>query len=114
MLTVLASGVLVADPRARTTAAGKAYATCLLRVPSDGGEAALCSVIIFNNDAVEALLSLAKGDSVAVTGRATLSTWTRNGEQHHGLAIVGERVMNAYQLEKRRSAQPRMAETVLP
>ena len=38
MLTILASGTLIQDPKARTSATGKHYATALLRVPCEDGD----------------------------------------------------------------------------
>lgn len=73
MLNVLCSGSLVSDPRDRTTPAGKSYATGQMRVPAEDAEAMLVSIIAFNADAVAALLGLAKGDAVAIAGRAKLT-----------------------------------------
>ncbi len=75
MLSVLASGTLVKDPKARTSAAGKPYATGTMRVPAENAEAVLVSVIAFNADAVAALLALSRGDSCAIAGRAKLTSW---------------------------------------
>jgi len=103
MLSILASGTLVRDPESRTSAAGKSYATAQLRVPTEGEAAVLVSVIAFSTTAVEALLAHAKGDTIAVTGRGKLTAWEKDGEQRHGLSVVVEGVLSAYQLEKRRS-----------
>lgn len=102
MLNVLASGVLVAQPQRRTSAAGKDYATCTMRVPVDGADAVLCSLIAFAPDAVDSLLALGKGDALAVAGRAKLSIWEKDGEQRHGLSVVVDQVLTMYQIEKRR------------
>lgn len=104
MLNVLAQGVLVSDPRERTTAAGKPYATGLLRVPAEDADAMLVSIIAFASDSVAALLALSKGDSCAVAGRAKLSTWEKDGEQKHGLSVVADRVLTVYAAGKARKA----------
>jgi len=70
MLSVLASGTLTRDPMECTSAAGKPYATALLRVPCEDADALHCSLIAFAPDVVRALMALAKGDSLAVAGRA--------------------------------------------
>lgn len=57
MLNVLASGTLVRDPVERTSATGKPCATALVRMPCDGEEALLCSVIAFRPAAVQGLLA---------------------------------------------------------
>ncbi len=102
-LAILATGTLVRDPEPRQSRAGKPYATALLRVPTDGEEAVLMSLIAFAADAVEALLAHAKGDSVAVTGRAKFTSWQKDGERRQGLSVTVEAVLSPYQLEKRRS-----------
>lgn len=51
-----------------------------------------------------ALLALQRGDSVAIAGRAKLSTWEKDGEQKHGLSVTADRVMSAYAAGKQRKA----------
>lgn len=104
MLSILASGTLVSDPKARQSVTGKTYATALLRVPSEDAEAMLVSVIAFNADAVAALLALSKGDSCSIAGRASLRTWDKDGEQRHGLSVTADRVLSAYAAGKARKA----------
>jgi single-stranded DNA-binding protein len=106
---VLAQGTLVADPQQRTSAKGTAYATAQLRVASDDGPI-LVSVVAFAGDAVAALTALGKGDSAAVTGRAKLTTWAgKNGEMNHGLSMIAEGVLSAYQVGKRRERTAHVA-----
>lgn len=102
MLSILASGTLVSNPRQRTTAAGKPYATASLRVPAEDSDAMLVSVIAFAADAVAALLALTKGDSVAIAGRAKLTSWEKDGEQKNGLSVVADKVLTVYQIDKKR------------
>ena len=104
MLSVLCSGTLVADPKSRTSAAGKAFATALVRVPAEEAEATLVSVIAFDASAVTAILALARGDAVAIAGRAKLSEWVKDGETKHGLSVTADKVLTAYQAGKQRKA----------
>ncbi len=101
MLAILASGTLVSDPVSRTSATGKA-STASLRVPAEDAEAMLVSIIAFHADAVAALLALQRGDSCAIAGRAKLTSWTKDGEEKHGLSVVADQVLTIYQIEKRR------------
>lgn len=101
-LAVLASGTLVRDPEARVSAAGKRYATALLRVPSEGEDAVLVSVVAYSNTALEARLAHERGDSIAVTGRAKLTSWEKGGEQRHGISVVAEAVLSPYQVGRRK------------
>ena len=104
MLSVLCSGTLVSDPKSRTSATGKAYATAQIRVPAEDADPMLVSVIAFNADAVQALLALQRGDSVAIAGRAKLTSWEKDGEQRHGLSVTADRVLTAYAAGKARKA----------
>jgi len=104
MLSVLCSGTLVSDPVSRTSAARKIYCTASLRTPVDGDEAMLASVIAFSDSAVAALLALSKGDSCSIAGRAKLSSWTKDGEERHGLSVVADKVLTAYQAGRARKA----------
>lgn len=102
MLAVLCTGTLIGAPRQRTTATGKPYATASMRVPAEAADAMLVSVIAFDAEAVAALLALAKGDSCAIAGRAKLSSWTKDGEEKHGLSVVADKVLTVYQIDKKR------------
>ncbi len=64
----------------------------------------MLSIITFNASAVQALLTLAKGDALAIVGRAKLSTWEKDGGEKHGLSVVADRVLTAYQAGKQRKA----------
>lgn len=103
MLSVLCTGTLTADPQRRMSAKGSAFATGLMRCPVEGEDAVLVSVITFSASAIEALLALGKGDSIACTGRAKLTEWTnKDGEQRHGISVTVERIMSSYSLDKKR------------
>ena len=102
MLSVLASGTLVADPVERTARTGRAYTTCSMRCPTDE-DAILISLIAFSDSARQALLPLRKGDAASIVGTAKLSSWEKDGEQKHGLSVIASQVLTAYMVEKRRS-----------
>jgi single-stranded DNA-binding protein len=102
-LHCMALGTLVADPVRRTSAAGKPFVTASLRVPCDGAEPFLASLIAFSQTAADALAQHGKGDALVVGGRANLKAWMgRDGQEQHGLSIVVESVMSEYQFGKRR------------
>lgn len=104
MLAILASGTLVSDPKQRTTATGNAYATASVRVPAEDSDAMLVSVIAFSSDAVAAILALQRGDSCAIAGRAKLTSWTKDGEEKHGLSVVADKVLTVYAAGKARKS----------
>jgi len=105
-LFALASGTLIADPQKRAGANGKPFTTATLRTPTDGEEGAvLVSLICFDVDAQAVLAGLSKGDAISVTGRAALKSWTgKDGDLRHGLSLVADRVMTAYQVRKARGS----------
>lgn len=107
MMALLATGTLVSDPQRRQASNGNAYATALLRVPTEE-DSVLVSVIAFSQEACESLSKLRKGDALSVSGRAKLTAWTgRDGETRHGLSVVADKVLSAYEVRKKRT--PRRA-----
>src|SRR5262245_22473168 len=97
-LIILATGTLTADPVRRTSGAGKDFATAIMRVPVNGDEAILVSCIAFGATA-QVLLAHAKGDSIAVTGRAKLTEWTaKDGAIRHGLSVTVEALLTPHQV----------------
>src|SRR5260370_39665332 len=101
MLNVLLTGTLVAHPKQRQASNGNAFATAMVRAPVEDADALFVSVITFSESAVAALMALTKGDAIAVTGRAKLKTWDRDGEQKHGMDVGAEQVLTGYQADKR-------------
>lgn len=103
MLSVLATGTLIADPIKRTSSAGKTFVTASLRTPTDD-DAIIINVIAFDDAVVAALQKLQKGDSLSITGRATLKSWqARNGERT-GLSVVADAILTAHGVRSKRSA----------
>ena len=109
MLSVLANGILVNDPRERTAANGNKYATGALRVACEDADPMLVSFIVFAAPSVSALLALRKGDACSIAGRASLRTWEKDGETRTGLSVTADRVLSVYQAGKARK-QSREAE----
>lgn len=104
-LHAMAMGTLVADPVRRTSQAGKPFVTATIRVPVEGGEPFLASLIAFSTTVAEQLAQHANGDTVVAGGRASLKSWTgRDGQEQHGLGLVVEQIMSEYQFSKRRKA----------
>jgi single-stranded DNA-binding protein len=101
-LGILAAGTLAADPQARTSSAGKLYATALLRVATED-EPIMVSAIAFSTTAAETLLAHKKGDIVSIVGQATLSTWTdREGKERHGLKVTASRCLSTHEAARQR------------
>ena len=113
-ITALVTGKLIAMPEQRTGASGKPYVRATLAA-HDGDGDSLVSVMAFGS-AAEQLGALAKGDTVAVSGRAKVSTWTgRDGSAKAGLNVTADVVLTAYQLkQKRKALAPAAAEAPAP
>lgn len=75
MLSVLCCGYLTTTPYKRCTTLGTYYVTTIIHFIVDDGSTMEGHIIAFNEPAVSSLLALKKGDSVAITGKAKLSTW---------------------------------------
>ena len=92
-LHCLATGSLIGDPVRRAGGKGE-FATATLRTATDDG-AILVSVIAFGDQA-EQLLAHRQGGAVAISGRATLRSWTgKDGETKCGLSLVAEQIASA-------------------
>ncbi|MDP9124024.1 MAG: single-stranded DNA-binding protein [Pseudomonadota bacterium] len=113
-ITALVTGKLIAAPEQRTGASGKPYVRATLAA-HDGDADSLVSVMAFGS-AAEQLAALAKGDTVAINGRAKVSTWTgRDGSPKSGLNVTADVVLTAYQLkQKRKALAPAAAEAPAP
>jgi single-stranded DNA-binding protein len=103
VLSVLVEGSLIAAPVSRTSGKGSTFVTAQMRCAADGGESILVSVIAFGADVADALVSLGKGDALAVAGRASLSRWEKDGQAHVGLKVTATRVLSVYSAGKRRA-----------
>jgi single-stranded DNA-binding protein len=91
---LLVLGSLTADPQRRTSQAGKTFATASLRVATEDG-ATFVSLIAFD-DTAEALLAHRQGSTLAVSGRAKLTSWTaKDGAEKSGLSLVVEQIASA-------------------
>lgn len=102
-ITALIVGKLIAEPEQRTGASGKPFTTA--RVAADAeGDSVLCSVIAFG-PAAEQLAALAKGDTLALTGRCKPKAWsTKDGELKAGLDVVADSLLTTYHVKRRRAA----------
>ncbi len=113
-ISALVTGKIIATPEQRTGASGKPYVRATMAA-HDGEADSLVSVIAFGS-AAEQLGALAKGDTIAIQGRAKVSTWTgRDGTAKAGLSVTADVVLTAYQLkQKRKALAPATAEIPTP
>ena len=90
MIRALLTGTIYGEPQARTSQAGKPYATAEIRADSgkEGGTVVWCSIIAFGEHA-DRLLRLANGAALAVSGKAEVRAYLdKQGEPAAGLSLV--------------------------
>jgi single-stranded DNA-binding protein len=105
MIDVLIRGRLVADPDRKLTKAGKDYATARLSVTDREGGEHLALLTAFDDGAVRALLSLAKGAALVVVGELSIGVWTpESGEARPSLRVLVHRVLTVHHVQRRRAA----------
>lgn len=105
MIDGLIAGRIYGKPTERTSKTGKPFVVAKLRAAVDGAEAVFVNVLAFADAAQAALLALADGDSVALTGSLTPKTWTdKEGNTRPALDVVAHQVLTSYSVTKKRSA----------
>lgn len=103
MIDALIAGRIYGAPVARTAKNGNTFATAKVRAATREGETLFVNVVAFADAAVGALLALADGDSVAISGEATPTTFTaKDGTQRAGLDLVAHAVLTEYHVARKR------------
>lgn len=111
MFDVLLSGKLRGAPDLRSSRNNNPFATFRLNVPTGkDGWYVQASCITFSQTAIDVLINLTEGDSVAVSGEAVLKTWEGKHGTQAGLDVTVHTAMSSYMVKKKRgtatSAEP--------
>ena len=105
VIDALIAGRLRGAPQFKTAANGSPFASFRLSATDRSGTSLLCSCIAFSDTARAAVEALEDGDSVAVSGEATVKTWAGNdGAPRLGLDVLVHGVLTAYHLGRKRKA----------
>jgi single-stranded DNA-binding protein len=105
MIDGLIAGRIYGKPTERTSKTGKPFVVAKVRAATGDGESMFVNVIAFDTAPCTALLALADGDSVALTGSLTPKTWTdKEGNTRPALDVVAHQVLTSYSVTKKRSA----------
>jgi single-stranded DNA-binding protein len=104
--SALISGRVFRDPERRVSKGGKPFVAAKLREGA-GDSAVWWSVVAFADDVREELSLLRDGDTIAVSGPFTVSTYERNGEIRLNHSIVAERLITARRAKKRQAEDER-------
>lgn len=115
MIDALIAGKLHGQPAQRTSKTGKPFAVAKVRVAAGDGESTFISVIAFDAAPCTALLALADGDSVALSGSLSQKMWTdKEGNTRPSLDLVAYQVLTAYHVTRKRSAMQGMQASPSP
>lgn len=99
MIDALIAGRLYGQPTERTSKTGKPFAVAKVRATSGEGESIFVNVIAFDLAPCTALLALADGDSVALSGAITPKVWIdKEGSARPALDLVAHHVLTAYDI----------------
>lgn len=105
VIDALIAGRLRGAPQFKTAANGSPFVSFRLSATDRSGVSLLCSCIAFSDGARAAAQALEDGDSVAVSGEATVKTWAgTDGAPRHGLDVLVHGVLTAYHLGRKRKA----------
>ena len=110
MIDALISGKLYGQPTERTSKTGKPFALAKVRAAGGDGESLFVNVIAFDTAPCTALLALADGDSVALSGSLTPKVWTdKEGNTRPALDLVAHQVLTAYHVTRKRDTMRQSA-----
>ena len=107
MISALISGSIVSDPRSGISKSGTEWSNCVVRCPcgqnreTGDAESAFVQIACFGSEAAK-LARLTKGDSVSATGALKPTTYTKDGQERHGLSLTATGILTAYQVKAKR------------
>lgn len=105
MIDALIGGRMYGTAITRDGRNGQPFCTCKVRVPMVNGESLFVNVICFEAPAIAALLALADGDSVAISGECTPKVYVpAQGDPRPVLDLKAHAVMTPYHVTRKRQA----------
>lgn len=105
MIDGLIAGRLMGDASRRTDKLGRPYAVARVLARNKMDEEFIVNVIAFDDTACAALLALADGDAISLSGSLTPKVWTdKQGMTRPSLDMVAAQVLTAYHLGRKQSA----------
>ena len=101
MLSAVIAGQIITEPKSGISKSGTEWANAMVRVAvgqnreTGEQESALVQVGAFGEEAAK-LAKLTKGDAVSAAGALKPTTYTKDGEQRHGLSLTATGILTAY------------------
>lgn len=106
MISALASGTLIREPKSGTSTNGTRWANTTIRCNTgqDKEGAAMSSFVsvVAFGDTADKLAKLAQGDAISVQGPMKQTEYTKDGETRHGLEILANALLSPYMVKQRR------------
>lgn len=105
MIDGLIAGRLMGDASRRVDKMGRAYVVARVLARNKADEEHIVNVIVFDDAACAALLALADGDAIALSGSLTPKVWTdKQGNHRPSLDMIAVHVLSAYQVGHKQAA----------
>ena len=115
MLSALASGTLIREPKSGTSTNGTRWANTTIRCTTgtDKDGASLTSFInvVCFGDVADRLAKLDKGDGISVQGSLKQTEFEKDGTVRHGLEIMAQALLSPYQVRAKRGDSETKANT---
>lgn len=105
MMDGLIAGRLMGDASRRTDKMGRGYTVARVLARNKTDEEFIVNVIAFDDAVCAALLALADGDALSLTGSITPKVWTdKQGIARPSLDLVATQVMTAFDVSRKQAA----------
>ena len=105
MIDGLIAGRLMGDASRRVDKMGRSYIVARVLARNKTDEEHIVNVIAFDEAPCTALLALADGDAIALSGSLTPKVWTdKQGNHRPSLDMIAVHVLTAYQVSHKQAA----------
>ena len=112
MIESLISGKVAIKPRLAPTKAGAEYVRLGVLVSQADGSEQYVSVVCFDEQGVQSLKRLTKGESVSVVGKTTISTYeAKDGTTKASVSLLATKTLTVYQARQARKPTPSVEST---
>lgn len=105
MIDGLIAGRLMGDASRRVDKMGRSYIVARVLARNKADEEHIVNVIAFDETPCAALLALADGDAIALSGSLTPKVWTdKQGNHRPSLDMIAVHVLTAYHVSHKQAA----------
>jgi single-stranded DNA-binding protein len=105
MIDALIQGRVCGTPTQKTAKNGSPYVIAKVRTPMPDGGVLFANVITFRESVINALMALADGDSVCLSGELSIKTYTgKDGTVRPSLDLQAHALISEYHVTRKRRA----------